>query len=104
MRALELFHDKEFTEVVESLSDVKTGDAIGLFMGHRPDDLMHAHIGAAIVDRGEIHLLHGAKHNGVVVLERLSDVLSHEKYSGVAWIKRPNIKGAVIAPAAKVFP
>jgi len=102
MRAFELFHDTEYTKTVESLSDVRTGDAIGLFMGHRPGDLMHAHIGAAILEEGKIHLLHGAKHNGAVVLEALADVLVHDKYSGIAWIKRPIIKGAVIAPAAEI--
>lgn len=102
MRALELYHDTKYTEVIENLSDVKTGDAIGLFMGSKPDDLKHAHIGAAVVEGGKIHLLHGAKHNGQVVLELLTDVLGHERYGGVAWIKRPNVKGAVIAPAAKI--
>jgi hypothetical protein len=103
MRSFELYYDTKFTEVVENLSNVRTGDAIGLFMKDKQDDLMHAHIGAAIVNEGKIHLLHGAKHNGQVVLEQLADVLRNEKYSGIGWVKRPIKRGPVIAPAAKGF-
>lgn len=102
LRSSELYEDTEYTMRVRDLSQVETGDIIGL----RPEkkkDFRGVHEGMIWVDNeGEIYIVHNAKHLGHARIEPLGEALVFPQHEAIAWIKRPIVEDPSLLQSDKL--
>lgn len=86
LRSEELSRDHEFTEPVD-LSQVQTGDIVGVRSAHRSDP-KYDHVGIVVVQNEVVSLLHNARHIGRAVIQPLEEAQKYVGHEVLAWIKR----------------
>lgn len=100
--SLELYYDRIHTQPVENnASHLRTGDIVGL-CSKTQEDLANIHMGVALVEGEAVSVVHTARHIGKTIVQPLKEAQEYPGHAVLAWIRRPNVKGAVIAPAAKI--
>lgn len=87
LRSKELAEDNQYTETVGSLTQIKTGDIIGVRYSHRTDP-KYDHVGLVLVQNGVINFLHNARHIGHTVIQPLEEAQKFAGHEVLAWIKR----------------
>lgn len=87
LRSQELSQDQEFTEMVLDLSQVRTGDIIGVRYANRLDPKL-THVGIALVQNEAVNILHNARHIGHTVIQPLEEAQRFAGHEVLSWIKR----------------
>ncbi|MCL5746673.1 MAG: hypothetical protein M1277_00100 [Patescibacteria group bacterium] len=92
IRSSELYKDTEYTKIINDISNVQTGDIVGLCPLDKTD-FWGIHVGIIWIDDTDTtYVVHNAKHTGALQRERIEDALKHERHNKIAWIKRPIVK------------
>lgn len=87
LRSQEMLLDSKYTDHIGNISQVKTGDIIGVRYVNRFDSKL-VHVGIALVQNDVVNFVHNARHVKHTVIQPLDEAQKFAGHEVLAWIKR----------------
>jgi len=87
-RSSDLYEDTNYTNPVEGISQVQTGDIIGLCSSDKKG-FRGIHVAMVWIDGKNINVVHNARHEGFVKIQPIEEAMQYPEHARIAWIKRP---------------
>ena len=88
LRSSDIYEDTAYTNLVEDISQAKTGDIIGLCSLDKKG-FRGIHVAMVWIDGKNINVAHNARHEGFVKIQPIEEAMQHPEHARIAWIKRP---------------